>query len=46
MHKAEDIGDTRVNIIPQTNTIKSGIGKHCHKQLPKSTVLSLLLRVL
>lgn len=43
MHKSKD---TEVNYVPQTNTIKSGIGKHCHKQLPKATVLSVLLRVL
>lgn len=30
--------DTGVKIIAQANTIKSGIGKHCHKQLPKATV--------
>lgn len=39
MYKSEDRG---VSLIVQT--IKSGIGNYCHEQLPKATVLSLLLR--
>lgn len=38
--------NTGVNIIPQTDSIKSETGQHCHRQLHKATVLSLLLRAL